>query len=109
MQKAQDYENSHEVDDEVVCALATTNHIIIEKKKRKGQLKVCTLFEEIARDNKAEGKIESILELLEDYGEIPEKLRKLISNQTDMETLKVWLKKAAEVGSIKGFEKAIGI
>lgn len=113
MQKAQDYENSHEVDDEVVRALAATNHITIEKKKRKEQLKVCTLFEEIAKDNKAagkiEGKIESILELLENYGEIPEKLRNRISNQTDLETLKVWLKKAAEARSIKEFEKAIGI
>ena len=111
MQKAQEYENSHNIDDEVVRALAATNHITIEKKKRKERVRVCTLFEEIARDNKAEGKIEgkieSILELLEDYGKIPKKLRKLISEQTDMEILKMWHKKAAKAGSIKEFEKAI--
>lgn len=90
---------------------------------------MCTLFEEIARDSKAEGitegrtegraegrvkgitegKAEATLELLEDYGEIPEELRKIVMGQTDLNILKKWLKAAAKAGSIKEFEKAIGI
>ena len=49
---------------------------------------MCSLFEEIARDNKTEGKAESVLELLEEYGEISEKLRNLVMNQTDLKILK---------------------
>ena len=47
--KVVEYEDSHIIDEDVVCALAATNNINIEKTKRKEQLKVCTLFEEIAK------------------------------------------------------------
>ena len=59
MQKAQDYENDHEVDEDVIRALAATNNIELKKTKRKERIRVCTLFEEIARDNRAEGKAEA--------------------------------------------------
>ena len=55
---------------------------------KKEGMKMCSLFEEIARVNKTEGKAESVLELLEEYGEISEKLRNLVMNQTDLKILK---------------------
>ena len=58
MKKVVEYEDSHTVDEDVVRALAATNNISIEKTKRKEQLKVCTLFEEIAKDSRKEGKVE---------------------------------------------------
>ena len=58
MKKVVEYEDSHTVDEDVVRALAATNNINIEKSKRKEQLKVCTLFEEIAKDSRKEGKVE---------------------------------------------------
>ena len=52
-------------------------------------------------------KAESVLELLEDLGEIPEKLKKKIMSQRDMETLKKWHKMAARAESLGKFEQAI--
>ena len=108
IQKAQDYESRHKVNEEVIHVLAATNRIQLKISKKEGA-KVCTLFEEIARDSKAEGRAEATLELLEDYGEIPEELRKIVMEQTDLNILKEWLKAAAKAESIKEFEKAIGI
>jgi len=51
-------EDSHTVDEDVVRALAATNRIKIDRTKRKERLKVCTLFEEIARDSRVEASIE---------------------------------------------------
>ena len=52
-------------------------------------------------------KAESVLELLEDLGEIPEELKKKIMSQRDMETLKKWHKMAARAESLRKFEQAI--
>ena len=52
-------------------------------------------------------KAESVLELLEDLGEIPEELKKKIMSQRDMETLKKWNKMAARAESLGKFEQAI--
>ncbi|MDE7476472.1 MAG: transposase [Lachnospiraceae bacterium] len=108
IQRAQEYENSHSIDKDVVRVLAATNNVKIEKIEKGEGLKVCTLFEEIAKDSRVEERAECILNLLEEYGEIPEKLRKQVVEQTNFEILKVWLKIAAKVNSIEEFEKAIG-
>ena len=63
--------------------------------------------QETRRISKAEGKAESVLELLEDLGEIPEELKKKIMSQRDMETLKKWHKMAARAESLGKFEQAI--
>lgn len=62
LKKAQEYEASHTVDEDVVRVLAATNNIKIDRTKRKERLKVCTLFEEIARDSRVEGKNEASIE-----------------------------------------------
>ena len=49
------------------------------------------------------GKAESVLELLEDIGTIPEKIREKITGETDPETLKKWHKLAAKSESIDEF------
>ena len=46
-----------------------------------------------------------ILELLEEYGEVPNSLRRQIEAETDMDTLKRWLKLAARVDSIEEFQE----
>ena len=65
--------------------------------------------EEGREEGRLEEKAESIFALLEDYGEIPEMLRKLIMEQTDLELLRKWLKYAARVESIEEFEDKIGL
>ena len=54
------------------------------------------------------GKIESVLELLEDKGEVPEKVKTEIFAETDLEVLKKWLRLAAKSETIEEFCKEIG-
>ena len=61
------------------------------------------MLKEERSDGKLEGRIESILELLEDLGEIPEELRDKIEEQEDIAILKVWHKLAAKSESIEQF------
>ena len=51
------------------------------------------------------GKIDSILELLEEHGNASEGLRACIQEEKDMEVLKLYLKKASRVQSIEEFEQ----
>lgn len=53
------------------------------------------------------GKIESVLELLEDKGEVPEKVKAEIFAETDPEVLKKWLRLAAKSETIEEFCKEI--
>ena len=53
------------------------------------------------------GKIEAVLELLEDKGEVPEKVKTEIFAETDLEVLKKWLRLAAKSETIEEFCKAI--
>ena len=53
------------------------------------------------------GKIESVLELLEDKGEVPEKVKAEIFAETDSEVLKKWLRLAAKSETIEEFWKEI--
>ena len=53
------------------------------------------------------GKIESVLELLEDKGEVPEKVKAEIFAETDLEVLKKWLHLAAKSETIEEFCKEI--
>lgn len=54
-------------------------------------------------DAKLEGKIEDILDCLEELGVIPEELRERILKETDLEQIKKWLKLAVKVDSIEEF------
>lgn len=53
------------------------------------------------------GKIESVLELLEDKEEVPEKVKAEILAETDLEVLKKWLRLAAKSETIEEFCKEI--
>ena len=53
------------------------------------------------------GKMEDILELLEDKGEVPEKVKTEIFAETDLEVLKKWLYLAAKSETIEEFCKEI--
>ena len=67
------------------------------------------LFEEMLRDEraegKAEGKAEDVLNLLEDSGPVPDDLRVRIMSEKDMEVLKRWLRLSVEVSSPEEFLK----
>ena len=65
------------------------------------------IFEEMLREERAEGRVESkaeaVLEILEDLGVIPEYVREKIMNEKDLQTLTRWLKLAAKAGSFEEF------
>ena len=53
------------------------------------------------------GKQEDILELLQEYGSVPEGLQEKIQGETDTEILRKWHKLAARVSDIEEFERLI--
>ena len=54
------------------------------------------------------GKAEDILELLEDYGQIPQKLRDRIHAEKNLDVLKQWHKLAARAASLEEFVDKMG-
>ncbi len=69
---------------------------IVELEKRERR-------EEGIAKGKTEGRIEAILELLEELGSIPENLMQTISSQQDISTLNRWHKLSAKVSTIDEF------
>ena len=53
------------------------------------------------------GKVEAVLELLDDLGDVTMELRNKISAQTDLQKLKEWHKLAAKAGSLEDFIEGI--
>ena len=78
---------------------------------RKDDTDVCKALEEPFEDRFQEreqkARAEGVLELLEDYGEIPERIREKVFGQKNPAVLKRWLKAAAKTASIEEFERAI--
>ncbi len=60
--------------------------------------------EQAIMEGRTEGRIEAILELLEDLGDIPDALKDRIMQQKDAKVLKKWHKLAAKAESISAFE-----
>ena len=66
-----------------------------------------TILQDGIRKGKAEGKVDSILELLEELGEVPDELRLHIQKEKKLDVLTVYLKKASRVKSVEEFEQWI--
>lgn len=58
----------------------------------------------IRKEAKIEGKIESILEFLEEYGQVPQRIVDLIRAEDDLSVLSRWIKVASGAASIEEFE-----
>ncbi|MEG0228658.1 MAG: hypothetical protein RR683_08155, partial [Lachnospiraceae bacterium] len=65
----------------------------------------CSELNQAKNEGKAEGKAEDIIEILEEYGTVPESVRNAIFSQPDLCVLKKWLKIAAKIDSIEKFIK----
>ena len=52
---------------------------------------------------KLTGAIESIIELLNDYGPLPKELLNRLNSETDFQVLKSWLKLASKTTSVQEF------
>ena len=62
---------------------------------------------EAKAEGRAEGKAEDILELLEDYGTVPESLRETIFLQKNLDILRQWHKLASRSQTVEEFERAM--
>lgn len=59
--------------------------------------------QDAAEEAVAKTRKESILELLEEHGVVPESIREKIQAEDSTETLKTWIKLAAKAGSLSEF------
>ena len=57
----------------------------------------------------ADGKAESVLEVLEVYGQVPEYVERRILGEKDIEILSAWLKEAAKAESVEDFLENTGL
>ena len=55
----------------------------------------------------AKGRAESVIELLQDLGEVPEVLKNKILEEKNLELLRKWTKLAAKTGSLEEFQTSI--
>ena len=73
------------------------------RKLRKGEQEIGEKKGEI------KGKAESVLEVLEVYGQVPEYVKKRILEENDIRLLSAWLKEAAKAESIEDFQEKTGL
>ena len=77
-------------------------HTTVENgKERFNMLKA---FEDMRLEGRTEGMAKAIMELLEEFGQVPQRIEELINSQDNMETLSRWHKSAARAASITEFE-----
>ena len=77
------------------------------RKLRKGEQEIGEKRGEIK--GKIKGKAESVLEVLEVYGQVPEYVKKRILEENDIGLLSAWLKEAAKAESIEDFQEKTGL
>ena len=107
-EKAIQYSEEHHIDKTVIMTVASaTNTKLDYDLLAKGDGRMCTVFDEIAKEGEAKGivvgKAEAVIELLEELGVIPQELFATIHSETELEKLKKWLKLAAKADSIEEF------
>lgn len=109
--KADLSESTQDFGDEFVSELQKSVKYVKESREMEKRF---MLFEELLKDERAEGReegraegikalLDSILALLEDKGDISEELRDVIMNEKDMDVLGNWIKLAAKAESIDQF------
>ena len=74
------------------------------KIQKEGVTIMCEIADRIRQEGIIEGKIEDILELLADLGNIPKQLIQRIRQETNLEVLSKWHKYAAKASNFAEFE-----
>lgn len=81
------------------------------QKEENGGIDMCRAFDEIYKEEQEKGRIqgsiEILLDLLKEKGEISDKLLGKITESTDVDVVKKWIKIAAKSLTIEEFEKNI--
>ena len=71
------------------------------------ELHLATVRQEGYEDGLSDGITQSIIEFLEELGDVTGELRAIILEQKDIGTLRYWLRIAAKSDSVEAFEAAI--
>ena len=66
-------------------------------------------WEKGKEEGRNEGKALAVIEILEEFGELPEALRSEILSQYDPALLSLWLKKAAKAQTLSDFIKSANL
>ena len=66
---------------------------------------MCEIADRIRNEGRIEGMIRAILELLEDLGQVPQRIVELIRTENNLGILSRWHKSAARATSIAEFEE----
>ena len=99
-------ENNTETEDAYVKELQQSIHSVKENRKLENSFMSLEEIREMGRaEGRLDGKRESILEFLEELGEIPRSLKERIMSETDAATLKSMLKAAGSAVSYADFEE----
>lgn len=109
------YQSMEEDAYEVIAKYANIKEGIVKMYKYKGKdgrINMCKGIHDLMENSKSEGKslgiaqgkAEAIIELLEEYGTVPNDLSQKILNETELEKLRKWNKLAARVESIEEFK-----
>lgn len=64
-------------------------------------------FDDIIYYQRLDSVMDCVLDVLAEYGEVPEELQRKIRKQSNMDLMKEWLKIAVRAGSIEEFKEAI--
>ena len=100
----QDSNEEHAVDEATREVHSYVSRIKSMEEVREGYMTFGDLIDMEREEASKKTGAEFILELLEEYGEVPDSLRGKIEVETDIETLKRWHKLAARVDSIEEFQ-----
>lgn len=81
------------------------------RKLREGEQEIGEKRGEIKGEKRGEikGKAESVLEVLELYGQVTEYVKKRILAENDIKILSAWLKEAVRAGSMETFLEKTGL
>lgn len=115
-EKIRRYEEQRAIDKSVRMAIAATSGVDLNKYEKE-EATVCRLWDEVRADGveegriegRIEGKAESIIDILEDVGNVSEELKEFIYSQKDPNELKKMLKLASSSKSVDEFEEKTGI
>ncbi len=98
---------------DVIAEYTKTSELmkVKEYSEKEGKVDMCKAITELIergrRDGLEQGMMKAITELLEDFGQVPQRVLDLIQHQKDPATLSRWHKLAARAGSIAEFEQNI--
>lgn len=98
--KAKNSESTKDFEDTYVKELQNAVRHIKTSREMEGRYMI---FEEMMRDEYAAGKIDAILELLEEAGDVSEELKAKIASVSDLKVLSKWLRLAAKAETIEQF------